>query len=154
MAFGHMQCRMRDYLATIQKVNVMKTSIFLITCFFFYSGMAFAANHGAMNQGNMQNMMQVMQQVQQCMAQIDQSQLEKLKDTSELMKKEIDSLCSQGKRDSAMEAAMKFGKQIASDPTVQQMRKCGEMAQGALPMADMVPNYDEKDYADRHVCDE
>lgn len=132
----------------------MKTSILLITCFFFFSGIGFAATPGAMNQGTMQNMMQVMQQVQQCMAQIDQSQLENLRVTSERMKKEIDSLCSQGKRDSAMQTAMKFGKEIASDPTVQQMRKCGEMAQGALPMADMVPNYDEKDYTSRHVCDE
>ncbi|MEJ2057155.1 MAG: hypothetical protein P8X39_04885 [Desulfofustis sp.] len=132
----------------------MKASIYFIVCFFFFSGFALAATPGSMNQGNMQNMMQVMQQVQQCMAQIDQSQLEKLKVTSERMKKEIDSLCSQGKRDSAMKAAMKFGKEIASDPTVQQMRKCGEMAQGALPMADMVPSYDKKDYTSRHVCDE
>ncbi len=132
----------------------MKTSVYTIIFSLFFFGAAFAANPGSMNQGNMQNMMQVMQKVQQCMAQIDQSQLEKLKVSSERMKNEIDTLCSQGKRDEAMQAAMKFGKQIASDPTIQHMRKCGEMAQGALPMQDMVPNYDEKDYSSHHVCDE
>ena len=132
----------------------MKISMYFITLIFFFTSAAFAANPGSMDQGNMQNMMQVMQEVQQCMSQIDQSQLEKLKVTSEKMTSEIDMLCSQGKRDAAMKAAMKFGKEIASDPTVQHMRKCGEMAQGALPMPDMVPNYDEKDYASRHVCDE
>lgn len=132
----------------------MKTSIPIIAFLLLFSGPALAANPGSMNQGNMQNMMQVMQQVQQCMADIDQAKLEELKATSERMKGEIDSLCSQGKRDSAMKTAMEFGKKIAADPTVQQMRKCGEMAQGALPMMDMVPTYDEKEYANRHVCDE
>jgi len=132
----------------------MKTTICFIAFILFCSSPAFAANPGEMNKGNMQNMMQVMQEVQQCMAQVDQSKLEKLQVTSEQMTNEINTLCSQGKRDAAMKAAMKFGKKIASDPTVQHMRKCGEIAQGAMPMPDMVPNYDQKDYASRHVCDE
>ena len=132
----------------------MKVSILTGTMIFFFSTAAVAATPDSMNPGNMQNMMQVMQQMQECMAQIDQASLEKLQSRSERMKQEIDSLCSQGKRDSAMETAMKFGKEIAADPTVQQMRRCGEMAQGVLPMMDMVPDYDEKDYASRHVCDE
>ena len=130
----------------------MKISIVAGTMLLFSSA-ALAASPGSMDPAAMQNMMQVMQQMQQCMAQIDQSSLEQLKSTSERMTQEIDSLCAEGKRDSALETAIKFGKQIAADPTVQQMRRCGEMAQGALPMMDMVPDYDEQDYASRHVCD-
>ena len=113
-----------------------------------------AQTTGSMNQDNMQNMMQVMQQVQQCMASIDQSRMNELQVRSEKAKQEIDALCSQGKRDQAQKRAMAFGRQIASDPTIKQMQKCGEMAKGAIPMPDMVDTYDEKDYANRHVCDE
>lgn len=114
----------------------------------------FAQNSGTMNQNNMQNMMQVMQQVQECMAGIDEAKLQQLQVRSEKMSKEIESLCSQGMRDKAQKTAISFGKEIASDPTLKQMQKCGEMAQGALPMMGSVETFDEKEYADKHVCDE
>lgn len=115
---------------------------------------ALAQNPGAMNKGNMQNMMQVMQQVQECMAGIDEAKMQELQVKSEKMSREIDSLCSQGKRDKAQKTAISFGKEIVSDPTMKQMQKCGEMAQGAMPMMGNVETYDEKEYANRHVCDE
>ncbi len=130
----------------------MKT--YLTLCFLLIPTILFAANQGGMNQGNMQNMMQVMQQVQQCMAGIDQSKMNELQGRSEKFKKELDGLCAQGKRDKAQKRAMDFGKTMASDPTLQQVRKCGEMAQGALPMKGMVESYDEKEYANKHVCDD
>lgn len=113
-----------------------------------------AGNPVGMNQGNMQNMMQVMQQVQQCMEKIDQSKLNELQARSEKLKQEVDTLCAQGKRDKAQEKALVFGKEIASDPAIQQMSKCGELAQGALPMMSNINTYDEKEYANKHVCDE
>ena len=94
-----------------------------------------------------------MQQVQKCMAGIDQTRLNELKDSSEQIKQKIDTLCAQGKRDQARKEAMAFGRKIGSDPAMQQMRKCGEIAQGALPMADMPDFYDEKNDNNRHVCD-
>lgn len=116
-----------------------------------------AANPPVMNQGNtqnMQNMMQVMQQVQECMAGIDQSKLQELQVRSEKMSEEIEGLCSKGNRDKAQKTAISFGKEIASDPTLKQMQKCGEMAQGALPMMGTVETFDEKEYANKHVCDQ
>jgi len=113
-----------------------------------------AANPPAMNQGNMQNMMQVMQQVQQCMEKIDQEQMQQLQVRSEQFHKEIASLCAAGKRDEAQKQAMKFGKEIASNPVMQQMRTCGEMAQGAVPMMEGLGVYDEKKYENKHVCDQ
>lgn len=129
----------------------MKT--YLILFFLLLPTTLFAQKYGSMNNKDMQGMMQVMQEVQKCMANIDQGKLNKLQARSEKINQEINALCTQGKRDKAQKRAMAFGKEIASDPTMQQMRKCGEMAQGALPMEGMVETYDEKDYANRHVCD-
>ena len=114
---------------------------------------SFAQNSGAMNQPNMQNMMQVMQQVQECMADIDEAKLQELQVKSEKMSKEVKSLCGQGKRDQAQKTAISLGREISSDPTLKQMQKCGEMAQGALPMMGNVETFDEKEYANKHVCD-
>jgi len=129
----------------------MKT--YLILFFLLLPTTLFAQKYGSMNNKDMQGMMQVMQEVQKCMANIDQGKLNKLQARSEKINQEINALCTQGKRDKAQKRAMAFGKEIASDPTMQQMRKCGEMAQGALPMEGMVETYDEKEYANRHVCD-
>ena len=115
---------------------------------------ALAQNPQTMNQGNMQNMMQVMQQVQECMASIDQSKLQDLQVKSEKMSKDIKSLCSKGQRDKAQNMAISYGREMASDPTLKQMQKCGEMAQGALPMMGDIKTYDEKEYASKHVCDD
>lgn len=129
----------------------MKT--FLTLFFLLLPTTLFAQNYGSMNNKDMQGMMQVMQEVQKCMANIDQSKLNELQASSQKINQEINALCTQGKRDKAQKRAMAFGKKIASDPTMQQMRKCGEMAQGALPMEGMIETYDEKEYANRHVCD-
>ena len=128
--------------------------IYFVLCSIFFASAAFAANQNQLNQGNMQNMMKVMQEVQQCMESIDQAKLSELQTRSETFQKELDALCSQGQRDQAQKQAMAFGREMASDPTMKQMRRCGEMAQGALPMMDMGKTYDEKEYANKHVCDE
>lgn len=118
-----------------------------------------AANPSGLNQGStqnapdMQNMMQVMQQVQECMAKIDENQMEQLQVQSEKFGKEIESLCAEGKRDKAQKQAMTFAKEVASSPVMKQMRECGEMAQGAVPMMEGIGVYDEKKYEETHVCD-
>lgn len=128
--------------------------IFLTLIIILFCSTGFAANQNSMNQPNMQNMMQVMQQVQQCMAGIDQSKLNELQAQSEKFEKELDALCAQGQRDTAQKQAITYGRKIAADPTMKQLRKCGEMAQGALPMMDIGKTYDEKEYASKHVCDD
>ena len=130
----------------------MKTAAMLVA--FLLPATTLAQNPQTMNQGNMQNMMQVMQKVQECMASIDQSKLQDLQVKSEKMSKDIKILCSKGQRDKAQNMAISYGREMASDPTLKQMQKCGEMAQGALPMMDNVKTYDEKEYASKHVCDE
>ena len=130
----------------------MKSAVILVALLLPVSAMA--QNPQSMNQGNMQNMMQVMQKMQECMASIDQAKLQELQVQSEKLSKDIKSLCSQGQRDKAQNMAISYGRKMASDPTLKQMQKCGEMAQGALPMMGEVKTYDEKEYASKHVCDE
>jgi hypothetical protein len=130
----------------------MKGAVILIALLLPVS--ALAQTPQTMNQGNMQDMMQVMQKVQECMASIDQAKLQELQVKSEKMTKDIESLCSQGQRDKAQNMAISYGRKMASDPTLKQMQKCGEMAQGALPMMGEVNAYDEEKYASTHVCDE
>ncbi len=130
----------------------MKTAVTII--FLLLPATLLAQNYGTISKGDMQNMMQSMQQVQECMANIDQTKLNELQNRSQAVKQKIDTLCAQGKRDKAQKEALAFGKQIASDPTMKQMRTCGKMAEGALPMTGMVETYDEKQFANRHVCDE
>lgn len=128
--------------------------VFLALCLLLLPASLYAQNQGGMNQGNMQDMMKVMQQVQECMAQIDQNQLNELQARAEKFKQDIDGLCAKGERDDAQNKAMAFAKKMAADPALQQMKKCGEMAQGAVPMMGITETFDEKKYADRHVCDE
>ncbi len=130
----------------------MKGAVILIALLLPVS--ALAQTPQTMNQGNMQDMMQVMQKVQECMASIDQAKLQELQVKSEKMTKDIERLCSQGQRDKAQNMAISYGRKMASDPTLKQMQKCGEMAQGALPMMGEVNTYDEEKYAGTHVCDE
>ncbi len=129
----------------------MKTSV--IFCLLLLPVSVFAQNYGNMNKGDMQKMMQAMQEVQKCMAGIDEATLNELKKSSEQTKQEIDTLCAQGERNKAQQQAMAFGKKMASDPIIEQMRKCGEIAKGAMPMTGMADIYTEKDYSNRHVCD-
>ena len=130
----------------------MKGAVILIALLLPVS--ALAQTPQTMNQGNMQDMMQVMQKVQECMASIDQAKLQELQVKSEKMTKDIERLCSQGQRDKAQNMAISYGRKMASDPTLKQMQKCGEMAQGALPKMGEVNTYDEETYASTHVCDE
>ena len=122
----------------------MKTAVILVVLLYPVTTLA----------QNPQNMMQVMQKVQECMASIDQAKLQDLQVKSEKMDKDIKRLCSQGQRDKAQSMAISYGRKIASDPTLKQMQKCGEMAKGAMPMMDNVKTYDEKEYASKHVCDD
>jgi len=128
----------------------MKKLIFFVIAVFPAS--LAAQNYPSLNQGDMQNMMQKMQEMQQCMESIDQSQLNRLQSRSEQFKREIDTLCGEGKRDKAQKLAMNFAKEIGNDPSMKKMQECSKIAQGAMP--NMMQEFEEKDYSQHHVCDE
>jgi hypothetical protein len=85
------------------------------------------------------------------MQNVDQGKLKVLEQRSYEIEAEVKSLCASGKRDEAQNKAISFGKEVAKDPTMQVMRKCGEMMKGMplnMPFMDQ-----DKDYSSHHVCD-
>lgn len=105
----------------------------------------------------MQKMMQQMQKMQSCMQNIDQAKLNAIDQQSSQIRAKVESLCAKGKRDEAQETAMSFGKEMAKDPTMQEMRKCsemmsGEMMQGMMPKTPLMDL--DNDLTSRHVCDQ
>lgn len=128
--------------------------VFLSILFVLLPVVAAAQNYQGMSEADVQNMMQQMQQVQECMDKVDQTELEAIEQRSEEFEAEVKSLCEQGKRDEAQEKAVAWGKEMMDNPTLTQMRKCGEIAQGMVPPGQQQPEEYDFDFSKRHVCDE
>ena len=108
---------------------------------------AIAQNYPGMSEADMQKM----EKMQSCMENIDEAKLKEIERRSHQIEAEIKSLCASGKRAEAEEKAMAFGKEMAKDPTMQAMSKCGEMMKGMMPK---VPYTDQgKSTSSHHVCD-
>lgn len=113
--------------------------------------LASAQNYTAMNEADMQKMMQQMEKAQSCLEKVDQSKLKALEQRSKKMEMEIKSLCANGKRDEAQNKALAFGKKIANDPSIKTMMKCTDSMKGMMPEISFKGL--EKDSVDRHICD-
>ncbi len=98
-------------------------------------------------------MMQQMQKMQSCMKNVDQAQMKVLEQRSQKVDTEIKALCASGKRDEAQERAISFGMEISKDPTMQVMRKCGELMKGAMPEMPFMNHGNDRDSSSHHVCD-
>ena len=112
---------------------------------------ALAQNYPAMNEADMQKMMQQMEKMQSCMEKIDQGKLEAFGVRSEQMEAEINALCARGKRDEAQQKAMAYGKEITNDAVMKAMMKCTEGMQAMMPELSFT-GVDE-DSTGLHVCD-
>jgi len=115
---------------------------------------AIAQNYEGMNERDMQNMMQQMEKMQTCMQGIDQSRLEAFEQRASTLEAEVKSLCASGKRDDAQQQAMDFGQEVASNPDIQKMMKCGEMMRGMMPKMPFMDQANEPGTSARHVCDQ
>jgi hypothetical protein len=98
-----------------------------------------------------EEMNRMMMQMESCMENIDEARMDALQGRSDQVNAEIRALCAQGKRDKAQQRAVAFGREMAADPTVKQMRRCGEMMQGMLPELDYMT---EEEARAGHVCDQ
>ena len=117
---------------------------------------AFAQNFQNMSEQDMANMMQKAMEVQICMEKIDQAELQALEQRANAFEAEVEALCAEGKRDKAQKKAIAYGKEMAKNPVLQDMKKCTEPMQGVMqqmPMMQQEMDYD-KDYENIHVCDE
>lgn len=113
---------------------------------------AYAQMPPAMDETQMQRMMQNMQRMRQCMQQLDRHEMEALAQRGRKMEAEVKTLCVQGRRDQAQAAAIAFAKETAKSPAMQQVQKCGQPMQGFI--ADMLDAGSGKaGDGGRHVCD-
>ncbi len=105
---------------------------------------SFAQDHQGMNEKDMQKM-------ESCMQNIDQTKLKALEQRSSRSEAEVKSLCASGKREEAQAKAISFGKEIARDPVMQAMKKCGEMMKGMMSTMPLMNQHRAR--SDHHVCD-
>lgn len=110
----------------------------------------------AMSEEKMQQMMQGMAQMASCFQNIDQGKLKVLTDESQTVQAELKQLCAAGERDQAQQKAIAFGQKFIESEEFQQLKQCGEAAQGMMPnMPDYASYQDGEDGVEsRHVCDE
>ncbi len=105
----------------------------------------------APNEAQMRQMMEQAQKTQACMAKVDQSVLENLRIEGEAMGKKVSALCTAGKREEALSAAIAYSKKIASSPGLKQMRQCSEsLGDFKFGVSPPTPEEIEKN---GHVCD-
>jgi hypothetical protein len=104
-----------------------------------------------MSEEQMQKMMKQAQAAQACMEKVDQSKLEALEVQSKKMQSELKTLCAAGKRDEAMNKAMKYSLEMKDNPALKAIGQCGEMMQGMIPKS-YLPN-DASNDKNTHVCD-
>lgn len=105
----------------------------------------------------MQQMARQAQAMQACMKGIDQKKIDALQKRAEAASREIDELCTAGKKDEALARALTLGKEMRSDATVQKLQECTkdltDMMQG-MPWADLPGVKDEPDPTGSDICSE
>lgn len=99
---------------------------------------------------NQQDYIRQMEKAQACMAQIDQTAMQRFEGKARAAESKIKALCAQGKRDQAQQEAMVFGKEISSQPELLKMRECMKMMQGMMPV---MPYFGPENGSADHVCD-
>jgi hypothetical protein len=111
-----------------------------------------AQDWGSLDQDKINQMMQQGQAVQACMAEIDQSELERVQAEGEAMLNEIRSMCSAGKRGEAQSQAIVYGKEMVDEPVVKELQACVGLAGMSIPAATW-SQLEDTDKAPAHVCD-
>jgi hypothetical protein len=105
-----------------------------------------------MDQAEIENLFQDIEtKYGSCMENIDEEKMQEFEQRSQEFDNEVKALCAAGKRDEAEKKAAAFGKEIASDPMMQQIQKCNKMMESMLSKMDY--NLKDADIDDRHVCD-
>lgn len=97
-----------------------------------------------------QEYLQQMQQMGLCMANIDQVRLKEIEQSASRFQAETKSLCESGRRTEAQSKAIKFGREMSKDPTMQELKRCGSMMQRMMPKIPFMDKSD--DPSSHHVC--
>ncbi|MBT2991222.1 MAG: hypothetical protein KME65_19855 [Candidatus Thiodiazotropha sp. (ex Ctena orbiculata)] len=136
------------------KLSIRQSLTYSALMLMFFTQTTYAAP--GMSEQQMQQMMLNAQKAQACFSEFDKSTFDELEAKGKKMEADIKALCAAGKRDEAMSTAMKYSKQMHNDPKMKEIRKCGEMMEGAMagmPQPYMPPT-DEEQEKDGHICDD
>lgn len=129
----------------------MKKTLLMVLAALMLPGIVSAKSLAQFSEADMGNMMQKMAEMQKCMEQLDQAKLETLSARAEQDMEKVKSLCRAGKRDEAQKEALRISSEFMQEPEMIKMRKCGEIAKGALP--ESMFEFDEKELEQKNICD-
>lgn len=114
-------------------------------------GLVFADDGLNLNSEELQTMMAKMEQVQLCMEQLDQASLKQIEGRTQQLLVEVKQLCTNGKPAQAKARAISFGKQLANDKQVIEMKRCAEIMTGMVPNSLLLALEDQ--LMNQHICD-
>lgn len=100
-----------------------------------------------MNEEDMQKILEM----QSCMEKVDQAEFKLLEQRQNRFDAEMKSLCGSGKRDEAQKKALLFEKEMMTNPTIQAIKKCSEIAKEMMPEMSFMSQDDKS--SNEHVCD-
>lgn len=101
----------------------------------------------------MQEMMEKAKEMQQCMGKVDQVKIQAFKQRGKQMSAKIKALCAAGKREEAVTEALSYSKELASDSTMSDVKKCGKIMEEFMPDLSTVEQTYEQDSSTGHICD-
>gem|GEM_PF-363061 len=140
----------KENTVTLSKKN-------LAALLLFCGGSAMAQNSAAMDETQLQGMMQGAAQMAACFQNLDQDKLNALAEEGKVMQSELKQLCAAGERDQAQAKAMEYGLKFMNSDEFKQLQQCGEMAKQMMPQMPDYTKYadpDSEENVNRHVCDE
>lgn len=115
--------------------------------------LASAQNFSGADAQNMQAMMQKAKEMQLCMQKVDQVKMQAFQQRAKQLGEELKALCSAGKRTEALNKAMSYSNEMASDSAMQEVKRCAEIMQGFMPdISNVISDY-QKDRSKKHFCD-
>ena len=128
----------------------MKKMFFIVL--FLLASVSQAQDLSNLNQSDIEMLMKQAEMAQVCMEKVDQKRLEELSQDAQAKGAEIQQMCADGERAAAQDEALRYGKQMAKEPVLIEVRDCtGEMGSWLPQLAwAMLESGAEPP---RHVCD-
>lgn len=111
----------------------------------------FAQDGGGLGQDKQRSLIQAAEQMRACFNNVDQQELRDLQQKAEAIESKLRGLCESGQRVQAQNEALLFSQEFARSPSVEQLRRCGDIGKAMIPD---IPEFDDPEtYKDRHICD-
>ncbi len=130
----------------------MKTMKILVCLLLLFPFAASAVEKYKMDEKDLQIMMEKMQKLQDCIQEIDRTEITAAEERAKALMAEVKTLCADGKRDQAQQRVIRFSKELATIPALQELKRCGEISTGMAPTIPILDQYTVDDIAQYDVC--